>query len=251
MKNLPKKLVGIFLMLATGLAVAGDGRGNLPLSVKKAIVKRKNELLAVVDKPKLFSNKVDDEKYFIVSLESVLVQEIYDALRSLGIDNYFINNLLILGATGMSYNAYVATFGKKPYAIIINSDYIKGASSFNRKFTLLHEAGHVKHMLERSEICGDYEFGEVVADVYALSVLAVDVEKENYDCLPQCQFPYLSPDELIFYAHELKKMKQKNGFVDVIAYAKKIVADRKKIGYDQIIMQEVERLLAERTFALH
>ncbi len=221
-----------------------------------AIINQQTRLLSFVDKAKLASISLG--KFYLTTLKPELKQEIHTALKLLDIPGSSINKLLILGSkeegpekiqfAAITYPIVDSCYPLfvKPYAILVDTDWAEQASSSRRKYTFLHEAGHVKHFLEKEYFSP--ELNEVIAEIYALTTLVKNLKKEELLalCKEKSIFsldrPYLDKFEFTYYASQLRTAQQKDETIDVFAFAEKIIADRKKDGYEERINQKAATL---------
>jgi len=118
-----------------------------------------------------------------------------------------------------------------------------------RRFTFLHEAGHVKALC--SGEASNEKLAEILADTYALASLTRPTEKKNFldhaheFFLEEKPSSYLTPSELLQHGKKLLNIQKKENKLSVLAYARGILADRQMGGYEQrLILQGVEFLLS-------
>ena len=260
MRGLFRRLFGIFMvltavsMIAQGASKHAEKIRELTRAVRVGIAVefvvqlakgiaelKRNELLAKVDKPEPFC--FGDKQFYVTFLNPTLVQEYRNALKLLDIPNSLIDieKIPILGCKrGMEATMTTMAFSSLcynlvPYAIIINIDHLKKISSFTRMFSFLHEGGHVKAWSNgvHPGVHGDNELDEVIADTYALATITRRLKEKDLNALVRklkerlCPHPYLNAQELAYHAEKLRAAQQEGDSVNVIAYAQKIVADRK------------------------
>ena len=223
----------------------------------------RRKFLAKVDTGELIHEPFG--KYYLTSLKQKLVQEVRDALRVLDISDSFIEKIPTLGmkyidekkgnvtaAVARKINFFpISASGKNQSSttagILINTEVIPQSSPFMRKFHFLHEGGHVRAYC--SGAGNNKELQEVIADTYVLAALTRLTEKKNFQNLVQkcCLFArpnlYLTSYELVYHGKKLFDIQQRGAKLDVPAYARQIVIDRKKDGYKQRITQEVKKTL--------
>ncbi len=229
----------------------------------------RRKFLAKVDTGELIHEPFG--KYYLTSLKQKLVQEVRDALRVLDISDSFIEKIPTLGmkyidekkgnvtaAVARKINFFpISASGKNQSSttagILINTEVIPQSSPFMRKFHFLHEGGHV-----RADFLGESEFNnnpealelnEVLAEVYALVALTKVTEKDDYKhfienlCMIGSPRPYFSPRELVYYGEQFFVAKLRKEKLDMPTYARKIIADRKKNGYERKIGLGAKKLL--------
>ena len=265
MRSLFRKLFGVFMVLAAASMIAqGTSKhaekireltkiANVEIAIKSAAqLKRaadimRNVLLAKVDKPEPFC--LAGEQFCLTFPKPELVTEVRDALKSLDIPDSLIEKILILGSTKHKTDYSRRTLFSKncvgrtmsvnigsshvPFAILIDTEFLVEASSLSKKFQLLHEGGHVKAYYEGVNV-DNGELNEVIADTYALATITRRLKEKDLQVLVRklnkerlCPHPYLNAQELVYHAEKLRAAQQEGDSVNVIAYAQKIVADRK------------------------
>jgi len=219
MKILLALLAGISIMTGQFVYKISEEDRKLIYAYIKAMADKKEglEYLAERNRNNIFA-KIDKpelivesgHEFYSISLEPKLVQEVRDSLKLLDILDPFIEKM----------------------------------------FVFLHEGGHVKAHL--SGISGSIELNEAIADLYALNAYVKLHGKECFRDLIEYDrpLPYLNPLELIYYSDKLLLAQQKGDKIDVISYARKVVAERKKDGYKGEVMQGAKKLLNLTTKAI-
>lgn len=213
----------------------------------------RRELLTKVDAQELFSDPSSNNEYYLTSLKPELVQEVRDALKSLDIPNSLVEKMLILGSTkhrtdcsrdrdmGNTVSVHFRS-NYVPYAVLIDTEFLVEATPFCKKFSFLHEGGHVKAFC--TGVYGDEELNELIADTYALDVFVRQGKKDQLRDLSHDRFmitrkrPYLSAQELVYHGEKIFDIQQKGGKLNVLSYARKIITDRKEDSYEQKIMEK-------------
>ncbi len=148
-----------------------------------------------------------------------------------------------------------------------HSDPVDNLFFYTILFDLFREGGHIKAyssgVLFKDNGDVDEELNIVVADTYGLAAttkLLAQIKgggeeerrkhfSENSDLCGLFYLdgrgtktnPYLNCYELVYYAKQLWEAQLKGGNFDALAYARKIIADRKKDGYGQRIMKEAKK----------
>ncbi len=90
---------------------------------------------------------------------------------------------------------------------------------------------------------------QVTADTLALAVLTRLTKKNDFKNLTKnlhlvrLQKPRLSSEELVYHGEKIFNIQQKGSKLNVLTYARKIVADREKDGYKERITAGAKRLL--------
>ena len=224
---------------------------------------KRREFLAKIDKQEL----IHDLKYYLTSLKPELVQEVRGALKLLDISDSLIEEIPILGVKHIDNDYRVRSLAQTvidcippiltPHnkarsfivkAILINTEALLQKPSFYKKFVFLHEGGHIK------ECCsgvnpGEEPVNEVTADTLALAVLTRLTKKNDFKNLTKnlhlvrLQKPRLSSEELVYHGEKIFNIQQKGSKLNVLTYARKIVADREKDGYEERITAGAKRLL--------
>ncbi len=231
-------------------------------------------------------------------LNSAEEEKVRKSLGLLKIPKFLAEKILILG---MEYEDYSGNEGitrarvwsapinethSIPYAITIDTKFLKEASFLVQEFVFDHEVGHVKAFYDG--LGGDEEQNEVVADICALRSFVSERKKKDQlsdlvsdpymiakpSMVTQPKGPYLSSQESLFYGEEIFNaqqrndavnrylsssvpvchgeeifgIQQRNNEVDPLTYARKIIAARKKDGYRERIEREAEKLFAPTDF---
>jgi len=214
----------------------------------------KKELLAKLDKQELIEGFL--EKHYLTSLEPKSVQKVCDALKALDVPDFVIEKILILGKDCKDHERYNFAWtdwvGCIPYAIVIDNEFLAKHSPFQQQFTFFHEGGHVKAASLGEAEDDNGELNEVIAEVYALAALTRMANKDNLKDLAErlhvasCSMErpgvYFNSQELVYYAGKFFAAQQRGEELDVPTYARKIVADRKKDGYEQEVEQGAKKL---------
>ena len=248
--------------------VADDWEREL---LEKAAVKRaddcKRELLAKINTGKLLKN--DGRPYRLTSLNPEVVEKVHKSLDLLKIPKSVAEKILILGMEYEDYpegeeitraevsGIYINETHAIPYAIKIDTKFLKEASSLVQEHHFDHEAGHIKAYCE-GYLVGDKDQNELVADIYALNSFISRRKKKDqlFDLVSdpymvtkssmttQPKGPYLSPQEWVYYEEKLSDIQRRGQKLNVLTYMRKIVADREKSDYEE----QVERRATELGF---
>jgi len=237
---------------------------KLKKELERSADDRKKELLAKVDKGELISGSsiwaLSGGPYCLTFLNLKEMKKFSKAFDLLKVPKSSAEKILILDMRYRDYSEkkeryLAATFCKYnrthvvPYSIIIDTKFLEKGSFFAQEFCITHEVGHIKAYYE-GLLIGDEELNEVAADIYALNVFISRREKKNqlFDfvsepyVIAKSSPPYLSPQELVYHGEQLFAAQEKGDKPDVLTYARKIVADRKKSGYEERIAQKARRL---------
>ncbi len=226
---------------------------------------RRKELLAKIDTGELLKN--DGRPYRLTSLNPEVVEKVHKSLDLLKIPKSLAEKILILGIEYEDYpegeeisraralGIHINETHVVPYAIRIDTKFLKEASSLVQEHYFDHEAGHVKAYYE-GYLVGDEEQNEVLADIYALNAFVSRRKKKNQlfdlvsdpymvakpSMVTQSKGPYLSPQEWVYYEEKLSDMQQSGQKLNAPIYMQKIVADRKKSDYKEQVEQRAKEL---------
>ena len=225
----------------------------------------KGELLAKVDTNKIVVDSHGGQNR-LVSLKPEEIREVHEAFELLEIPKFLAKKILVLGVEsvkqakrriagltcGVGYNGFYYI----PYAVLFDAKYLATLSPLVKKIALLHEGGHV--VSNCAGVCrGNKELLEVTADTFALAALTRQINKDQLWNLtlspgPNRPKPHFNQQELFYYGKKMLTCKQKKvNRSDVLSFARKIITDRKKNGYEEKIAQGTIDLLWPYTSENH
>jgi len=239
-------------------------RTCLKESLKKDVNDLGRALLAKVDTQEP-QELADGSLVLLTSLNDAEKEKVHKAFDLLEIPKSLAKHILILGMKHTDYSRQNFSIGEVwvyggfesilytsgcfvPYAIMLDTRFLARASDAVIEFTIIHEVGHVKASFE--DIWqSNKELNEVIADCYALDPFVRRKNKDQLKNLGRASFfvpdrpeTCLSSEELVYYGDELFGIRRKGNKFDVLAYARKIVTDRKKDGYKERIEREARKL---------
>jgi len=213
------------------------------LSVDDLLFKR-------VEKRKLSGDSL--KQFQLISLDTALVEEIRDTLRFINDSNSLVKKIPILGIKyGNDHSerkeddiVNILFFGQRfisvPYVVLIDAEVLTRSSFFVKKFNLFCNGWYVKSLYEATYET-DNELNRVAADTCALDAFVRQKKKNQIqhvasDLFMQNRPKYcLSSQELVYHGEQLFAAQEKGDRSDVLAYARKIISERKEDGYEERI----------------
>jgi len=228
---------------------------------------RRKELLDKIGTGELVEGSCG-RPYRLTFLNPEKVKKVRKSLALLKIPKSVAEKILIFGIEYEDYfksgkisratalGIYINETHVVPYAIMIDTKFLKEASSLVQEHYFDHEVGHVKAWCEGDEVVGDKEQNELVAEVYAIISFINRRKKKNHlfdlvsdpymitkpSMVTEPKGPYLSPQEWICHEAKLSDIQQRGQKLDVPTYVQKIAFDRKKGGYKEQVEQRATKL---------